>query len=133
MKIILGAVISMPPVSAGCTWNRLQYVLGLQRLGHDVLFLEEVKPEWSVNATGQRCPYADSENRRGFLDIMRQFDLLDHCCQLYDAGAETTGISGQALRQFVRDADLLIDISGHVTTDFVLDGVRRRAYLDQDP
>jgi hypothetical protein len=133
MKIILGAVISMPPVSAGCAWNRLQYILGLRRLGHDVLFLEEVRPEWSVDAAGQRCAYADSENRRGFLDIMRQFDPLDHACQLYDAGAETTGLSPHALRQFVHDADLLIDISGHVTTDFVLDGVRRRAYLDQDP
>jgi hypothetical protein len=133
MKIILGAVISMPPVSAGCAWNRLQYVLGLQRLGHDVLVLEEVRPEWSVDVTGQRCPYADSENRRGFVNIMRQFDLLDDCCQLYDAGAATTGLSRHALHQFVRDADLLIDISGHVTTDFVLDAVRRRAYLDQDP
>jgi hypothetical protein len=133
MKIILGAVISMPPVSAGCAWNRLQYVLGLQRLGHDVLFLEEVRPEWSVDDAGKRCPYADSENRRGFTNIMRQFDLVDHACQLYDAGADTTGLPLDAVRQFVREADLLIDISGHVTTDFVLDGVRHRAYLDQDP
>jgi hypothetical protein len=133
MKIILGAVISMPPASAGCAWNRLQYVLGLQRLGHDVLFLEEVRPEWSVDTAGRPCPYTDSENRRGFLDIMRQFDLLDHACQLFDAGAATAGLSVSKLRQFVRDADLLIDISGHVTTAFVLDGVRRRAYLDQDP
>jgi len=133
MKIILGAVISMPPVSAGCAWNRLQYVLGLRRLGHDVLFLEEVRPKWSVDAAGKRCPYAESENRRGFTQIMRQFDLLHQCCQLYDAGADSTGLTPAALRQFVREADLLIDISGHVTTDFVLEGVRHRAYLDQDP
>lgn len=133
MKIILGAVISMPPVSAGCAWNRLQYVLGLKRLGHDVLFMEEVRPSWSVDAAGRKCPYAESENRRGFVNIMRQFGLMDHACQLYDAGADITGLSLDALRQFVRDTDLLIDISGHVTTDLVLDGVCRRAYLDQDP
>jgi hypothetical protein len=98
-----------------------------------VLFLEEVRPEWSVDATGNRCPYPQSENRRGFIQIMRQFDLLDHCCQLYDGGSATTGLSLTTVRQFVRDTDLLIDISGHVTTDFVLDGPRRRAYLDQDP
>ncbi|HEV8379254.1 MAG TPA: glycosyltransferase [Tepidisphaeraceae bacterium] len=133
MKIIVGAVISLPPVSAGCAWNRLQYILGLQRLGHEVVFVEEVKPAWSVDADGRRCPYEQSENRRGFAEMMRQFELTDHCCQIYDAGASTTGLSRQALQDFARDSDLLIDISGHVTSDFVLDAVHRRAYLDQDP
>ena len=64
MKIVLGAVISLPPVSAGCVWNRLQYVLGLRRLGHDVLFVEEVRPQWCVGADGRPCAYDDSANRR---------------------------------------------------------------------
>src|SRR5438445_619502 len=133
MKIILGAVISLPPISAGCAWNRLQYILGLRRLGHEVVFVEEVRPEWSVNAAGRKCAYHDSENRRGFSDIMRQFELTQYCCQIYNSGDETTGLSRQALGDFAADADLLIDISGHVTTEFILDAVRRRAYLDQDP
>jgi hypothetical protein len=133
MKIIVGAVISLPPVSAGCAWNRLQYVLGLRRLGHDVMFVEEVRPQWCVDAAGQRCAYADSQNRLGFAEIMRRFDLTDHCCQLYDRGSETTAMSCEALCGFADEADLLIDISGHVTTEFVLDAVGRRAYLDQDP
>ena len=133
MRIILGAVFSLPPVSAGCAWNRLQYLLGLRRLGHEVLFVEEVKPQWCVDAVGRRCAYLDSDNRRGFLDIMRRFDLTDHCCQIYNGGEATAGFTIGKLRDFAADADLLIDISGHITTDFVLDGPRRRAYLDQDP
>jgi hypothetical protein len=133
MRIIVGAVISLPPVSAGCAWNRLQYVLGLRQLGHEVVFVEEVRPQWCVDETGRACAYADSANRRGFIDIMRRFDLLDHACQLHNAGEATSGMSRLALRDFAADADLLIDISGHVTTDFVLDAVERRAYLDQDP
>jgi hypothetical protein len=133
MKIIVGAVISLPPVSAGCAWNRLQYVLGLRRLGHDVTLVEELRPRWCVDAAGQPCAYADSQNRLGFMEFMRRFDLMDHCCQLYDRGSATTGLSREALREFADHADLLIDISGHVTTPFVLDGVGRRAYLDQDP
>ena len=133
MRIIIGAVISLPPISAGCAWNRLQYVLGLRQLGHEVVVVEEVRPEWCVDETGRRCAYADSANRRGFIDIMRQFDLVDHSCQVYNAGEATAGMSRQALREFAADADLLVDISGHVTTDFVLDAVARRAYLDQDP
>jgi hypothetical protein len=133
MRVIVGAVISLPPVSAGCAWNRLQYVLGLRRLGHDVLFLEEVKPQWCVDAAGRRCSYVDSENRRGFLAIMNRFELGGACCQLYNAGEASTGLSSSALRDFAASADLLIDISGHVTTDLVLDRARRRAYVDQDP
>jgi hypothetical protein len=86
-----------------------------------------------VDAAGRRCAYEQSENRRGFAQIMRQFELIDHCCQIYDSGAATTGLSRQELGEFARDAELLIDISGHVSSDFVLDAVRRRAYLDQDP
>jgi hypothetical protein len=133
MKIIVGAVISLPPVSAGCAWNRLQYVLGLRRLGHDVRLVEEVRPRWCVDAAGQPCAYADSQNRREFVKIMSRFDLMDHCCQIYDGGSAATGLSPEGLRRFAEEADLLIDISGHVTAPFVLDSVRRRAYLDQDP
>src|SRR5688500_6747553 len=67
------------------------------------------------------------------MDIMSRFGLTEHCCQLYDAGGATTGLSLSALRDFAASADLLIDISGHLTTDFILDAVGRRAYLDQDP
>jgi hypothetical protein len=98
-----------------------------------VVFVEEVRPEWSVDADGLKCPYADSQNRRVFRDVMQRFGLLDCCCQLYSAGEATTGLSRNALREVAGNTDLLIDISGHVTTDFVLDAVRRRAYLDQDP
>jgi hypothetical protein len=133
MKIIVGAVISLPPVSAGCAWNRLQYVLGLRRLGHEVVFVEQVEPDWSVDAGGRKCAYADSHNQRAFREIMRRFDLTRHCCQVFDAGKATCSMSADALRDFAADADLLIDISGHITTGFILDSVRRRAYLDQDP
>jgi hypothetical protein len=133
MRIIIGAVISLPPVSAGCAWNRLQYVLGLRQLGHEIVFVEEVRPEWCVDDAGRRCTYADSQNRRGFMEIMRQFNLLDDSCQIYNGGEETTGMTREAVSEFAADADLLIDISGHVTTDFVLDAVARRAYVDQDP
>jgi hypothetical protein len=133
MKIILGAVISLPPVSAGCAWNRLQYVLGLRRLGHDVCFVEEVRPKWCVNADGQPCSYADSQNRRGFVSLMQHFGLLDSSCQLFDGGGDTTGMTRAGLQRFTRDADLLVNISGHITCEFVLEAPGRLAYLDQDP
>lgn len=133
MKVIVGAVISLPPVSAGCAWNRLQYVLGLRRLGHDVCFVEEVRPRWCVGPDGQPCAYRDSVNRCAFLSIMADFDLAGSSCQIYDDGSATAGLSRRDIADFAREADLLINISGHVTADWVLRGPRRRCYLDQDP
>jgi hypothetical protein len=133
MRIIVGAVISLPPISAGCVWNRLQYVIGLRQLGHEVVFIEEVRPEWCVDDAGRRCAYGDSDNRRSFMNIMQQFDLANDCCQIYNGGEMTTGMSRLAVSNFAADTDLLIDISGHMTAEFVLDSARQRAYLDQDP
>lgn len=133
MKIILGAMICMPPVSAGCIWNRLQYFIGLLKLGHDVVFLEEVKPKWSIDDAGRPCAYSDSLNLRAFSEVMARFGALDRSCQLYNGGEATFGMTRDDLHRFAREADLLIDISGHVTTDFVLDAVKRRAYFDHDP
>jgi hypothetical protein len=84
----------------------------------------------NLRFSGRRCGYADSANRRGFVEIMQQSGLLEHSCQIYNAGESTTGMSRQALRDFAADADLLIDISGHVTAEFVLEAVGTRAYLD---
>ena len=133
MRIIVGAVISLPPVSAGCAWNRLQYVLGLQRLGHDVCFVEEVRPQWCVGRDGRRCAHRDSVNRSAFLSIMADFDLAGRSCQLYDGGSQTAGLPRRDMADFAREADLLINISGHVTADWVLNGPHRKCYLDQDP
>lgn len=133
MKILLGAVVSLPPISAGCAWNRLQYVLGLRRLGHDVCLIEEVRPEWCVDAAGRPCAYDASVNRRAFGEILERFGLLEQSCQLFDGGRAATGLSREAVRQAAREADLMINISGHVTSGLVLDEVRTLAYLDQDP
>jgi hypothetical protein len=133
MKILLGAVISLPPVSAGCAWNRLQYVLGLRRLGHDVCLIEEVRPEWCADAAGRPCAYDASVNRRAFRDILESFGLLGQSCQLFDGGRAATGLSRDEVRQAAREADVMINISGHVTSELVLDEVRSLAYLDQDP
>jgi hypothetical protein len=133
MRIILGAVISLPPHSPGTAWDRMQFATGLERLGHDVTFVEEVQPAWCRDSDGNPCGYEDSVNRSVFRDIMQRFGFADRCCQVYDGGEATSGLSLDALAAVSRDADLLLNISGHVRIDEVLGGVRRRAYLDQDP
>jgi hypothetical protein len=133
MKIIVGGVISLQPFSAGNAWDRLHYAIGLQQLGHEVLFLEEIEPEWCVDREGRRVPLEQSVNRKVFRELMRRFQLESHACQIYDGGRAIEGMSRPALISWAGEADLLLNISGHVRSEDVLANVRRRAYLDQDP
>jgi hypothetical protein len=114
-------------------WNRMQYAVGFQRLGHDVYYVEEVEPHWCVDASGKPCALEDSVSRRWFEDTMAQFGFEGRACQIGDGGRTITGLSRKALEAVCRDTDVLLNIAGHVKADVVLSNVRRRAYLDQDP
>jgi len=135
LKIIVGGVISLQPFSAGNAWDRLHYAIGLRRLGHDVLFVEEIAPDWCVDRQGRPVPLERSMNRQVFHDLMRRFQLEECACQIYNGngGEATAGMSRQSLVRWAKEADLLINISGHVRAEDVLSHVKRRAYLDQDP
>ena len=133
MKIIIGAVLSIPPFSPGMAWNWLQHVIGFQKLGHKVYFFEEVKPEWCVDRYGRRCEFMDSANRVCFQGTMEQFGLLAQASQIFNRGEGTCGLSYDSVIAAAKEADLLINISGHITDEAILDSVERRVYVDQDP
>ena len=133
MKIIVGAVFSLPPFAPGKVWHRLHYILGLQQLGHEVYFIEEVKPEWCVDAYDRPCDFEHSINRYLFQTTMERFGLMERACQIYNRGEALFGLSRSALMTLSKEADVLINWTGHVATDFILSNVKRRVYLDLDP
>jgi hypothetical protein len=123
-------VISLPPFSPGIAWDWLHHAIGLRDLGHDVLYVEEVDSAWCMDAAGRTCAFEDSVNRRLFAQIMSRFGLRG--CQLLD-GRATAGLTEEELAAWCREAELLVNISGHVRSPSVIDRVGRRAYVDQDP
>lgn len=133
MKILLGGVVSMPPHSPGSVWNRIHYAAGLRDLGHDVHVVEEVRRDWCVDRFLRPCPYEDSVNRTLFRRVLEPFGLLGGACQLFEDGESWTGVPPEKLEAVARDADLLINVSGHIKTPRVLDHVGIRAYVDDDP
>ena len=133
MKVIVGAVISRSPFSPGSVWHRLQYTLGLQKLGYDVYYIEEVKADWCVDSKGRHCDFHHSINRHLFCATMERFGLMDRACQIYNNGEATAGLSFTSLLALSKEADLLINFSGHVNTEAILSNVKRRMYFDQDP
>ena len=51
LRIIVTGLIAQHPLLGGVTWDYLQYVLGLARLGHDVYYLEDFG-EWPYDRRG---------------------------------------------------------------------------------
>lgn len=113
---------------AGLTWVVLQYVLGLERLGCDVVLIEPLKgsalPEGSL---------ARSAAATWFHAVVQRFGLAGQSALLHEAIGETIGLSYAELRQAARQADLLLNLSGSLTDEELLGAVRRRVYVDLDP
>jgi hypothetical protein len=117
LRILLSGMIAGDPGQGGATWAVLQYILGLRRLGHDVLLVEPV-PE-----LGKPSRY--------FTGVCRAFDLGGAAALL--AGSRTVGVSYERLRRFAAEADLLINVSGMLQDEELARRPPIRVYLDLDP
>ena len=128
----MGFMGSMP--IAGVIWQHIHYVVGLQRLGHDVYYIED----------SARVPY----NPETF-EITNEFDyagaVLDRLsrefgfkgrwgfCARYLKTRPTAGLSLRHIRQLYRDADAILNICG--TQEFNDDLLKsdRIIYVESDP
>jgi len=133
VKIILGAVVSVQPFSAGMAWNWMQLATGLRRLGHKVYYFEQVEPHWCVDKRGERCSLSESINYRTFRRVTQRFDLEDSAFQIDMNERTADGTSLNEILRKIDRADLLINMSGHIKSEAILGAAERRAYVDQDP
>ena len=132
MKIVVGSVLSRYPLVAGSVVNRLNFVVGLRRLGHEVFLVEEVDGRNCVDADGGPSDHERSANRALFLELTDAFGLSGRACQIADGGRASAGTPVGDFLAATKGA-LLINMSGHVTSDAVLGNAGRRVYVDQDP
>ena len=112
---------------------RLHWVLGLRRLGCTVHFVEEIQSNGCVDEAGVPAPFEGSANVRFFDGVVRAFGLEGSATLLCDSGARTYGVGYDDLLRIAARADVLINVSGHLTIEPVLSRVKRLAYLDEDP
>jgi hypothetical protein len=119
LRIIVAGMVAGDPYHGGASWAVLQYVLGLERLGHDVVLVEPVRR-------------VTPDIARYFRQIVGEFRLEDRAA-LLDAGGETMGLPYPALRAAAQRAHLLVNISGLLRDPALTEPIPRRVYLDLDP
>jgi hypothetical protein len=110
VKIVVAGRVCDVPGQGGATWAVLQYVLGLRRLGHDVVLVEPVR------SLARSAGYFRALARAFALDAV----LLER----------ESGRRIELTRSEPDGADLLLNLSGVLTEGVTAD---LRVYLDLDP
>jgi hypothetical protein len=132
-RIIIAGSLAQRPGAAGHTWVFLQYLLGFQRLGWEVLFLDRLEPAMCRDESGAPCGFEPSFNLSYFRDVMARFDLSESFAIAFDGGRQWYGKSREEALDLVRDSALLIDVMGFLNDPEIAAIAPRRAFLDIDP
>lgn len=107
--VLLAGALANKPGNGGAAWTRLSWALGFRELGFDVHFVEQV----------DEC---DAAAAAWFSEITERFGLPATLLTRAAPDAST-----------VPDADLLVNISGHLTRTDVRARARMSVFVDLDP
>jgi hypothetical protein len=130
--IVVAGALAQKPEQAGHTWQFLQYLLGLRRLGWDVLFLDELEADMCVDDRRRPCPLEASVNLAYFRTVMTEFGL-DESCALLHEGRSVFGVSRDVAVERTRRSALLLNVMGYLADEELLAAAPRRVFLDTDP
>ena len=125
--------LAQRPGNGGHTWALLQYVLGFQRLGWDVLFVDRLEPEMCHDAAGRRCSLESSVNLSYFVDVVDRFGLDGNVALLYDGHRSSVGPERSELLARIGASALVLNVMGFLTDAELLDAAPLRVFLDIDP
>jgi hypothetical protein len=125
LKILLSGMVAGDPHQGGATWAVLQYVAGLTDLGHEIVLVEPLRRR------GGSDPLAEGSEVSSYF---RSLSILEGRSALLAPGGESTvGLPYADLARFASEADLLINISGMLRDETLLEPIPVRAFLDLDP
>jgi hypothetical protein len=131
LRIIVTGLIAQYPLG-GVTWDYVQYVLGLARLGHDVYYLEDTG-QWPYNPHEGGVSTGCEFNVAYLASVMNRFGLAERWAYRFPWQSQWFGLSDAQRAEVLRSADLLINVSGVLERPEAYRHVRRLAYIDSDP
>jgi hypothetical protein len=131
--IAIAGSLAQKPHQAGHTWQFLQYLLGFQRLGFDVLFIDRLELEMCVAEDGTPLPIEQAPQLAYLRSVMDEYGLADRYALLADGGTATFGLAREDVLRRVESSELLLNVMGFLDDADVLAAAPRRVFLDTDP
>jgi hypothetical protein len=130
--LVLGYLVRGP--IGGLAWHHLQYVLGLERLGHDVYFLEDSDDYPACYDPSRAVTSEDPGYGLRFAARALERLGLKERWAYHDAHTGTWhGPLGERMRPIAASADLLLNVSGMNPLRPWVEKVPARALIDTDP
>jgi hypothetical protein len=130
---LVSGALANKPLNGGNAWSRLSWVRGLEQMGFQVLFLEEISESHCVDALGLPTSFENSLNRSYFESVASRFGLGDRAALVCDGGRKVHGIPLIELARYAKSADLLFNLSGHLTLPQIKTPPACKVYYDDDP
>jgi hypothetical protein len=133
LTIVVGGYIVAYPLG-GMTWHHLNYLLGLQEMGHEVWFLEDSGSySYPYNPVTWETS-ADSTYGRAYLErTFEHYGLPLRYCYYSEFEDQHYGLTGPELNDLLKRADLLLCVSGVTPWRDSRPRPRRTAVIDTDP
>jgi hypothetical protein len=121
--VVVAGALANKPRSGGEAWVRLSWLLGFARMGHEVALFEQLPKE----------AWGTGPGRSYFHDVVSAFGLEGRAALVCGDGPEADGMAWADLLALASRADLLVNISGHLAAEPLMERFGRRAYVDIDP
>jgi hypothetical protein len=130
--IVMGFMASCP--IAGVIWQHIHYIVGLQRLGHEVFYIED-----SARLPYDPVAYEVNESYKYATFILdklsREFGFEGRWgfCARYLAHPECVGLSRSRIQELYREADAILNVCGTQELNEDLLQSDRLLYVESDP
>jgi hypothetical protein len=132
--IVVSGALANKCRNGGEAWVRLSWARGMRRLGFRVIFLEQIAPAACVGESGGLCDVERSDNLAYFQAMTEQFGLAGSCALIDESSGDAHGgLTRKELLDLAPQAELLVNISGHLTLPELFARFRRKTYIDIDP
>lgn len=131
--VIVSGALANKVLNGGEAWVRLSWVLGLRKLGCDVYFVEQIDANTCVDDDGHAATFEACANLAYFRQVVEEFGLSAASALIYENGERIHGLSHGELLELAAAADLLVNLTGHLTYEPMMRKLRRKAYVDLDP
>ncbi len=111
-RIIAGSYMVRYPLGGMMSWT-LQWLVGLQRLGHDVVFVEKSCYADSCYDPVRKTSSDDfAYGLKTTVDLLERFGLAGRWCYV-DFQNDYHGMSREKIEELFRSADVFIDLGTH--------------------
>src|SRR4051812_16869584 len=130
--VVMGFMAGIP--IAGVIWQHIHYIVGLQRLGHEVYYIEDsARPPY--NPLTQEVSYGFEYAGKLLTKLARAFDFKNRWsyCARYLDKMPTVGLSRPRICQLYREADGILNVCGAQELNDDLLASDRIIYIDSDP